>query len=67
MQKLQRHFFIYQIFSIIEIFVLAIAYFSPEGVSSALESLTSVFGMRTGVTFPLNHQNKYFNGLYVDK
>ena len=33
----------------------------PVRVSSALPSLTSVFGMRTGVTLALRHQNKIFN------
>lgn len=40
----------------------------PFGVPSALTGLTSVFGMRTGVTLSPNHQNKLFNNYStVDK
>jgi hypothetical protein len=37
--------------------MLAPTYSAPEGVPSAMESLTSVFGMRTGVPSPLKHQH----------
>ena len=44
-----------------EHFVPAITYSGPfEGLPSALRRLTSVFGMRTGGTTALNHQNKRF-------
>jgi hypothetical protein len=46
---------------IIAHFILAVSYSSPKGVPSPQESLTSVFGMRTGVTSPMNHQNKMDN------
>src|SRR3989344_4192260 len=44
----------------IKCFVPAASYF-PSRVSSLQQSLTSVFGMRTGVTSATNHQNKIFN------
>lgn len=40
---------------------LATTYSSPKGVPSVLESLTSVFGMRTGGPSPPNHQLRIFN------
>ena len=41
--------------------MLAPTYSSPEGVPSAMESLTAVFGMRTGVPSPLKHQLSTLN------
>ena len=43
----------------IKYFVPAASYF-PSRVSSLQRGLTSVFGMRTGVTLATNHQNKIF-------
>ena len=41
----------------IEHLVLATSYFRPEGLSSPLQGLTSLFGMGRGVTLALNHQH----------
>ena len=46
-------------------FVLAPTYSAPFGVPSAMEGLTSVFGMRTGGPPPLKHQHKVFNFRYL--
>lgn len=40
--------------------VLAATYSCPCGLPSALMSLTSEFGMRSGVSPPLSHQNRIF-------
>ena len=40
---------------------LAPTYSPPNGVPSAMRSLTSVFGMRTGVPSSLKHQLRTFN------
>ena len=40
--------------------MLAPTYSSPYGVPSAMEGLTAVFGMRTGVPLPLKHQHTTF-------
>ena len=47
--------------TLVKFFVLAITYFSPYGVSSVLQRLTSLFGMGRGVTTALNHQDKRFH------
>ncbi len=47
--------------------MLAPAYFPHQRVSSALEDLTSVFGMRTGVPPPTKHQHKIFNSSILSK
>ena len=41
--------------------MLAPTYSAPYGVPSAMEGLTSVFGMRTGGPPPLKHQLSIFN------
>ena len=43
---------------VFEHFVLAATYSPSLEVPSALAGLTAVFGMRTGMTPPPNHQNK---------
>ena len=40
--------------------MLAPTYSPPCGVPSAMEDLTAVFGMRTGVAPPINHQDNKF-------
>ena len=45
--------------------MLASTYFPHKRVSSALESLTSVFEMRTGVPLPTKHQHKKLEFLIV--
>jgi len=45
----------------IKFFGLAATYSPAKAVPSALQGLTSVFGMRTGVTLALSHQAKKFN------
>ncbi len=40
--------------------MLAPTYSAPFGVPSAMEALTAVFGMRTGVPLPLKHQHTIF-------
>ena len=47
--------------SVIENLMLAPTYSAPEGVPSAMESLTAVFGMRTGGPSPLKHQHSTLN------
>ena len=46
-------------------FVLAPTYSAPFGVPSAMEGLTSVFGMRTGGPPPLKHQHSILNFRYL--
>ncbi len=48
----------------IESSVLATTYFGPEGLSSAVRHLTSLFGMGRGGSTALNHQNRGLNLLF---
>ncbi len=47
----------------VQSFVVATTYSRPYGLPSALQRLTSVFGMGTGGSIASSHHNKEFNSI----